>query len=279
MIAFLRDADPDGSRSMRIFVELVPKLTAENADRLASYLPFPTKEAIPPLLNDFARLAAEPTNGTNVTSLLGKGCVALGQVLIDPSISTTLGRNPKLLRSSPVPENEQRCLVSSISSLANALLPLLTSSQEGDQQRALSLISSAMPLIDSDRKNALFLKVKELATQSGGQIRSEAIAAISLFSDRRTEAHTILLGILKSSLQQKRDADTDAIISATCQSAATLNTPKELNRYSPLVLEAIKRGVVLPGVMTLASKIDSIEAPLVALLSPANVEKPSCQAL
>lgn len=45
---FLKDADPDGGRAMRAFVELVPKLTSENANRLATYLPFPNKDATAP---------------------------------------------------------------------------------------------------------------------------------------------------------------------------------------------------------------------------------------
>ena len=272
VVAFLRDADPDGSRAMRAFVELAPKLTVENANRLASYLPFPSKEATSPLVNDFARLASEPTNGANVTALLGKSCAALGGIFIDPMLSATLGRNPSLLRNSAIPEDEQRCLVSSVSSLANSLLSLLTSSQESDQRRALSLLPSALPLVDNERKTALFLKVKELTSDPSTPIRPEALRALSLFTERRSDGHAILLGVLKSSLSEKRDTRTDTIIDATCQSAATLNTPKELSRYSALVMEGVKKGITLPGVMALAAKIDSLQGPLVALIAPSNVE-------
>lgn len=272
VVAFLREADPDGSRSIRAFVELVPKLTAENSNRLASYLPFPSKEATAPLVNDFARLASEPTNGPEITSLLGKSCVSLGGILIDPSLSATLGRNPSLLRNTTVSESEQRCLVSSVPSLANSVLPLLTSSQESDQRRALSLLSSAMPLIDGERKNALFLKVKELATQQGGPIRPEALNALGLFTDKRADTYSVLLSVLKSSLAEKQDLRANGVIDATCQSAATLNTPKEMNRFSGLVIDAIKKGITLPGVMALAGKIDSIEPQIAALITPSNVE-------
>ncbi len=271
VVSFLRDADPDGSRSMRVFVELTPKLTGDNANRLASYLPFPTKEATGPLVNDFAKLAAEPTNGSNITALLGKGCVLLGGIHMDPGLSATLRRNPALLRNLNVPESEQRCLVSSIPSLANTLLPLLTSSQENEQRRALSLLPSAMPLIDTERKNALFLKIKDLAIQPTSPIRPEALGALALFTDRRSETHTIFLSVLKASLAQKRGGALDAVINATCESAASLNTPREINRYKAVVVEAIKRGITLPGVMELATKIDSIEAPIVALVTPTNV--------
>jgi hypothetical protein len=190
----------------------------------------------------------------------------------DPVLSTTLGRNPSLLRNANVPESAKRCLVSAIPSLASSLLPLLTSSQEHEQRLALSLLSSGISLIDAERKNALFLLVKERAIQPTSPIRLEALGALGLFTDRRSDAHLILLGILRSSLAQKRDANLDAVIDATCTSAATLNTPKEINRYSALVVEAIKKGVTLPGVLELATKIDSIEAPIVALITPSNVD-------
>ena len=272
VVAFLRDADPDGSRSMRTFVELVPKLTVENSDRLASYLPFPSKEGVAPLVNDFARLAADPTNGPHVTSLLSKSCVILGGILIDPTLSTTLGRNPSILRDSALSESERRCLTSSVPSLANSLLPLMTSSRESDRQRALSLLSSALPLMDTERKNAVFIKVKELALEPSSKLRPEALTALSLFTERRSDAHAILLNALKSSLAEKRDPSVDAVVNASCQSAAVLNTSKEINRYSALVMEAIKKGITLPGVMSLATKIDSLEAPVTALVTPSDVD-------
>jgi hypothetical protein len=187
VIDFLRDVDPDGARAMRGFVELVPRLTTENANRLASYLPFPSKEGAGPLVSDFARLAAEPTHGTNVTALLAKSCVLLGGILLDPALSSTLGRNPLLLRDSHLSEIEQRCLVSSVPSLANSLLPLLTSSQESDQRRALDLLPVAMPRIDTERRNLLFNKIKDVAHQPTSPLRREAIVALSAFTDRRAE--------------------------------------------------------------------------------------------
>ena len=272
VIEFLRDVDPDGARSMRAFVELVPRLTTENANRLASYLPFPSKEGAAPLVSDFARLAAEPTHGTNVTALLAKSCVLLGGVVIDPGLSSTLGRNPLLLRDSQLSDTEQRCLVSSVPSLANSLLPLLTSSQESDHRRALDLLTVAMPRIDSERRNLLFSKIKELANQPSSPVRREAIMALSAFTDRRAEVQTVLSGVIKSSLAEKRNTSTDEIVDAAFQSASLLSAPKDTSRYSALVMEALKKGITRPGVMALATKIDSIEPQVVSLLSPTTTE-------
>ena len=272
VIEFLRDVDPDGARSMRAFVELVPRLTTENANRLASYLPFPSKEGAAPLVSDFARLAAEPTHGTNVTALLAKSCVLLGGVVIDPGLSSTLGRNPLLLRDSHLSDTEQRCLVSSVPSLANSLLPLLTSSQESDHRRALDLLPVAMPRIDTERRNLLFSKIKELANQPSSPVRREAIVALSAFTDRRAEVQTVLSGVIKSSLAEKRNTSTDEIVDAAFQSASLLSAPKDTSRYSALVMEALKKGITRPGVLALATKIDSIEPQVVSLLSPTTTE-------
>jgi hypothetical protein len=272
VIDFLRDVDPDGARAMRGFVELVPRLTTENANRLASYLPFPSKEGAGPLVSDFARLAAEPTHGTNVTALLAKSCVLLGGILLDPALSSTLGRNPLLLRDSHLSEIEQRCLVSSVPSLANSLLPLLTSSQESDQRRALDLLPVAMPRIDTERRNLLFNKIKDVAHQPTSPLRRDAIIALSVFTDRRTDVQTFLSGLIKSSLAEKPKASQDEIVDAAFHSASLLSTPKDANRYSALVMEALKKGIKRPGVMALAAKIDSIEAQVVSLISPSNTE-------
>lgn len=272
VIDFLRDVDPDGARSMRAFVELVPRLTTENANRLASYLPFPSKEGAGPLVSDFAQLAAEPTHGTNVTGLLAKSCVLLGGVVLDPALSSTLGRNPLLLRDAHLSDRAQRCLVSSIPSLANSLLPLLTSSQESDQRRALDLLPVAMPRIDTERRNLLFNKIKELAHEPASPLRREAIVALSVFTDRRADVQTFLSGLLKSSLAQKRSAGQDEIIDAAFQSASLLSTPKDASRYSALVMEALKKGIARPGVVALATKIDAIESQVVSLISPSNTE-------
>jgi hypothetical protein len=270
---FLKDADPDGGRAMRAFVELVPKLTAENANRLANYLPFPTKDATAPLLADFARLAAEPTHGNNVTSLLAKGCVALGGILIDPTLAATVARNPNLLKDGFLSETEQRCLLTSIPSMSGIILGLLTSSRDDEQNRALSLLPSALRHLDSDRENALFVKVRELANQPKSPNRNEALVALGLFSNRRVDANTALVAVLKGELSSKDPNESAAAIDAACKSADALNPPKDLSKYAPLVLDALKRGLSSPGVTNLATKIDSLQPQVTSLLSPQKPER------
>jgi hypothetical protein len=270
---FLKDADPDGGRAMRAFVELVPKLTSESANRLAHYLPFPTKEAAASLLSDFARLAAEPTHGNNVTGLLAKGCMVLGGILIDPNLAATVSRNPNLLKDGFLSEAEQRCLLSSIPSMSGIVLGLLTSSRDDEQKRALSLLSSAIGHLDNDRESALFLKVKELANQPQSPNRNSALAALSLFPHRRVEANTALLQVLKSELSVKDLAESAPTIDAACKSANALNSPKDLSKFAPFVLDALKRGVASPGVTALATKIETLQPQLTALLSPQKPER------
>ena len=272
VVAFLRDADPDGGRAMRTFIELAPKLTAESANRLASYLPFPTKDATAPLVADFAKLASEPTNGSNVTALLAKGCVVLGGILIDPSLSATVARNPNLLRDSHLSEEERRCLVSSIPSMATSILALLHSSRDDDTKRGIALLSASFGQLDTERKNAVFSRVKELATEPKGTNRSEALLALSLFTDRRSDVNTTLSGILKSSLASKDVKGVTPTVDAACRSLGTINTPKDLGKYAQLVVEALRKGFSSPGVVDLAARIDSIESTVVGLVGTASSE-------
>ena len=272
VVAFLRDADPDGGRSMRTFIELAPKLTVDSANRLALYLPFPTKDATAPLVADFAKLSAEPTNGNNVTALLAKGCVLLGGILIDSSLSAIVARNPNLLRDSHLSIEEQRCLVSSIPAMATTIFALLHSSREEDQKRAIALLSAAIFQFDTERKNAAFSRLKELATKSKEPIHVEALLALSLLSDNRSEVNTLISGILKKSLASKNVQDVAPTIDAACRSLEKINTPKELGKYGPIVVEALKKGFSSPGVVDLAARIDSIESSVVGLIGSASGE-------
>lgn len=272
LLTFLKDADPDGGRAMRAFVELVPRLTTESANRLALYLPFPSKEATAPLLADFARLAAEPSHGTNVTALLAKGCVVLGGILIDSNLASTVARNPNLLRDGALTEAEQRCLVSSIPAMSGIVLGLLTSSQEGDQKRALTLISSTLGRLDAERANALYAKVKDFASKPQSPLRADAIRALTLFSDRRSDTNTFLLSTLKSELSSKDLSTSAPIIDATCASATILNSPKDLTKYGPFVIDALKKGVSSPGVTSIVAAIDSLEPQAASLISPKKPE-------
>ena len=272
LLGFLKDADPDGGRAMRAFVELVPKLTTENANRLAVYLPFPSKEATAPLLADFARLAAEPSHGSNVTALLAKGCVALGGILIDSNLAATVARNPNLLKEGALTEDQQRCLVSSIPSMSGIVLGLLTSSQEDEQKRALDLLPSVIKHLDAERESALYAKVKELANQPQEPLRNDAIVALGLFTTRRSEINTLLMTTLKAGLSSKDIQSSTPTINAACESAASLNPHKDLTKYGPLVVEALKKGISSRGVTTLAAKIDSLEPQVASLISPKKPE-------
>jgi hypothetical protein len=272
VVAFLREADPDGGRAMRTFIELAPKLTVDSANRLASYIPFPTKDATASLVADFAKLAAEPTNGNNVTALLAKGCVLMGGILIDPSLSATVARNPNLLRDTHLSEEEQRCLVSSIPSMATSLLGLLHSSRDDDQKRGIALLPAAIGQLDPERKNAVFARLKELSIEAKNPHRTEALLALSLFTDRRSEVNSLLSGILKTSLTLKDTQGVAPIIDATCKSLSTINTPKDLGKYGQVVVEALKKGFSSSGVVDLAAKIDSIEGAVVGLIGSSSSE-------
>lgn len=272
VISFLRAADPDGGRAMRAFIDLIPKLTEENASRLAAYLPFPTKEATTPLIADFARLASEPAHGAPVVSLLAKSCVAFKGILIDPSLASSVARNPSILSDGVLSLDEQRCILESIPALSQQIVALLSSAQEHDIHRGLALLPYAITQISGERRTLVFARVKELALKQKGDIRVQATSSLGLFPDKRGEINPILLSTLKGALSTKEIKASEDSIEAACGSASKINSPKDLTKFGPPITELLKRGVGSAAVLELASKVDSLEGELSQMLASQSSE-------
>jgi hypothetical protein len=261
VVSFLRELDPDGGRSMRVFVDLIAKLPAENSNRLAGYLPFPTKEATAPLLSDFARLASDNSQGPEILRLVGRGCLMFKGVIIDPVLSATLARNPSLLEENKIPLEEQRCLVSSISTLAQLVPTMLLSAHEHERAQAFRLLAAAYPSLDTARRTVVFTKVKDLVGDAKAPLHSEAITALPIFTDRRADAIGLATGIIKTS--QKADSS-----SALAWQALSEMTPsKDTQKVLPALSQALAREHLPEAAIEVAGTIDALEPSLVKLAS------------
>lgn len=259
VVSFLRELDPDGGRSMRVFVDLVPKLPSENANRLAGYLPFPTKEATAPLLSDFARLASDNSHGPEIIGLVGRGCVMFNGVLIDPVLSATLARNPTLLEENKIPLEEQQCLVASIPALAQLVPAMLSSAQERERAQAFRLLAAAYGPLDPARRALAFAKIKELIGDPKAPLHHEAIAALPILIDRRAEALALLTGIFKSSQR----ADSSSAIA--WKALSDMPPGKDTQKAAPTLSMALAREHLPEAAIDVAGKIDALEPSLVKL--------------
>jgi hypothetical protein len=264
LLPFLLEADPDGSRAMRTFLDLVPKLPTENANRLAGYLPFPQKDTLPALVVDFAKLASDDKLGNNITALIGKACASLGTLSLDPSVSALLGRNPGILAKARLSFDYQRCLVSSVPSLAAIVLPWISNGSGEEKDQALLLLPSALPLLDAERKGVVFTKVKELANDRHSPLNIAAITALTSFSDRKNEVVSALASLLKDAPAIKERSE-ESTTTAVWRALNDIPLSKEYQKMSPILLEAFQRDNTPDIATEVIAKIDSLEPALIKL--------------
>lgn len=265
ILPFLRDVDPDGARLARALFDLIPRLPAENANRLAGYLPFPSKESLPPLVGDLARLAADDTMGPDIVGLLGRACELLGGVSLDSAASASLGRNPSIIAKDRFPFDRQRCLVSSVPSLAALVLPWLINGSESEKEQALALIPSALPLVDAERRGVLFGKVKDIALDQRSPLNLKAIATLPSFADRRGEVATLLTSGLKKVPSSQGDRSKDGYPEAVWGALSSLSASKDLQKVAPTLLVAFERDGTPDSAIDVVARIDSLEPGLVKL--------------
>jgi len=275
IVTFLRDADPDGGRAMRAFLDLVDKLPHDDADRLAGYLPFPSKNAAAPLVADFARLAAQTNRGPSVYSLLGKACLLFRGILIDPSLSGAVALNTGLLRENALPGEEQQCLISSIPALANNVAGLVLSSQDSETRQGLALIPFATSAISQDKSGTLYNRIKDLSLQHKGQHRQGALLSLGYFTNRKSDVITLLLQVLTIIISSSDARDSTPFIDAALQSALKVSSDKELSKLAAPTWDALKRGIRTPALIDVASRIDSLESGLVSLATSPRTETAS----
>lgn len=264
VIPFIQEVDPDGSRSMRAFFDLVPKLPAENANRLAGYLPFPHKDSLAPLVVDFAKLSSDGKLGNTITGLIGKACATLGTVSLDASVSSLLGHNPGILAKGRLPIDYQKCLVASVPSLAAIVLPWISNGSDDEKRQALILLPSALPLLDAERKGVVFTKVKDLANDRHSSLSRDAIAAFSGFSERRSDVVSALGALLKDAPALKERAE-ESMVATTWKVLNDMPSSKEYQRISPILFDAFQRDNTPDVAAEVVAKIDSLEPALIKL--------------
>ena len=264
IIPFLHEVDPDGSRSMRAFFDLVAKLPAEDANRLAGYLPFPQKDSLAALVVDFAKLSSDDKLGSTITALVGKACASLGTISLDPSVSSLLGRNPGILAQGRLPIDYQTCLVASVPSLAAIVLPWISNGSDDEKRQALTLLPFALPLLDVERKGVVFTKVKTLANDRHSSLSGDAIAAFGEFSDRKSDVVAALGALLKDPATTKERSE-ESSVAAIWKVLNDMPFSKEYQRISPILLDAFQRDNTPDIAVDVVAKVDSLEPALIKL--------------
>ena len=268
---FLKELDPDGSRGIRTLLDLLVTLDPPAQQRLANYLPFPSKQALAQFIPEFARLAAEPSKNLIFAPLLGKACLLLDGLTLDTTVASAFNQATTLNSLEPV---EQACLVRSIPSFAKRVNTLLSSTLPSEQEQALRLLPSAVKLLNSEQKLSLLNRVKETALRSQQPQQVEAIHALALFPERRGESVSILLQIIKR-LESMPTEVQDETRAALLETISTMGYSKETARLTPFVINSLTTDLNTNAASLFSSTSIEGETELLKLLKPSTPDTTS----
>ncbi len=268
---FLKELDPDGSRGIRTLLDLLVTLDPPAQQRLANYLPFPSKQALAQFIPEFARLAAEPSKNLIFAPLLGKACLLLDGLTLETTVASAFNQATTLNSLEPV---EQACLVRSIPSFAKRVTTLLSSTLPSEQEQALRLLPSAVKLLNSEQKLSLLNRIKETALRSQEPQQVEAIYALALFPERRGESVSILLQIIKR-LESMPTEVQDKTRAALLGTISTMGYSKETARLTPFVINSLATELNTTAASLFSSTAIEGETELLKLLKPSTPDTTS----
>lgn len=267
VIAFLKSIDPDGTRAMRTFIDLVPTLPHEQIKRLSTYIPLPKKESLPQFTADMARLAANPTYRSSFLPLLGKTCVAAGAVSVDTTLESALAQDPRILLDPGLDEASRACLCASVDSLARKLPQLLVSAQTLEEQKILiSLLSNSIKSLSTEQKQQAYSRVREIAGGPSSEVSLQALSALALFPEHRGDSIALVAQLLKK-LPSSTDLASSHALLVAAMPLLTYASAKETGKVAPYFLKAIQAGGAPTPLLSFAASSPHLEADLVKLLS------------
>lgn len=260
VVEFLRDVDPDGSRGMRAFLDLLVILPDEQQQRLGRQLPLPARAALPPFIPEFARLAGDTGKSRIFMPLLAKGCMALDGITIDGAVLPALSQRSSF---DSLDVAEQRCLLRSAPGLAKRLPAMLASESRAHQLQAIELVSSSSKVLGGDLKTAVWGKVREFAVGEDQELQRAALKALASAPERRSDAAAAICQVLKS--LPETGAATPAQQQAV-EALGELGYSKESSKAVQCALLALRSSLNAAGAESFLSRADDAEPDLVRLL-------------
>lgn len=267
VVAFLREADPDGSRGMRAFLDLLVALPDEQQQRLARQIPLPAKEALPQFVPEFARLAGDGAKSVAFVPLLARSCTALGEVSVDAGTGSALAQRNAFDQLSL---DEQRCLLRSIPALNRRAVAMLGSRSSEEQRNAISLFASFPKLFSPEQRAAAWTRVRELALSADPEVQRAALAEMARAPERRGELSALLMEMLTTPDPGLSPAGSPSRREAALQALAELGGSKETSRFIPIVLAALEADPLPPGAIRFLAKSEPALPEVVRLLSPSS---------
>jgi hypothetical protein len=277
VLEFLRDVDPDGSRGMRAFLDLLVSLPDEQQQRLGRQIPLPSKQALPGFISEFARLAADSAKTNTFMPILGKSCVVLDGLTVDSTLAQSLSQRSSF---DSLEVAEQRCLIRSIPALSKRVSLMLSSTSSQQQLQAIELLASAPKSFTSEQKSALWSVVRERALASDPEIQKAALRALVTASDKKGEPAAVIIQILKNTFTPQSE-NQRLLRQQALDSLTTLAYSKDLSKLVPPALAALSEDLNPGGPIAFLARADDAEAELLRLAQqgPAETRRRSLEAL
>lgn len=268
IVYFLRVVDSDGSRTMRTFIERAPSLPLQDAVRVASKLPFPSRDALPALTKDLATLAVGVDSSAIFAPLLGRACLVLGK--LSSEAAQIISPSSGLIHSESLDLDSLRCLVASTQSLARAVPALVLAADQPNIERGMELLPSALPHLDQEMRNSVFSHLRGLAVRTG-PYQARSVSLLALFHERRTETLATYVQLLSGTPSSAPEP------TALRREIFTILSAIELPRNN-VKLAAATRSTLLndpenKGALTVAEKIQLPVGELLPLVSKEHPER------
>ncbi len=268
IIYFLRVVDPDGSRAMRTFIERAPSLPPQDAVRVASKLPFPTRDALPALTKDLATLAVGVDSSAIFAPLLGRACIALGK--LNSEASQIIAPSSSLIHSENLDLESLRCLVASTQSLARAVPALVLSADQPNVERGMELLSSALPHLDQEMRNSTFSHLRGLAARAG-PYQAHSLSLLALFPERRTEMLATYVQLLSGAPSSALDPT--SLRREIFSTLGTMELPRDNAKLAAATRSALLSEPGNEGALNVAEKIQLPAGEIISLVSKEHPER------
>lgn len=266
--AYLRTVDPDGARSMRTFLDLVPTLSKPQIETLAATLPLPAKEVLGQFVPDLVRLAATSSYIGTFSTMLGASCLKLGSLRLDNSTEAQLVQIAEIVSPGAIEEPAARCLVASSPALARRLPSLLGPTRSSSQQAvAVMLLDNAHKFLSAEQRLQVYTRLKEIAVSSTGDLATASMQALALFPESRTDSFSVAYQTLKRAFEVKDTVVKESLVRSSFNLLSALKLGKESTRFAPFIIRALQNNIARDSAITLSTQAPQIESELVGLLS------------
>jgi hypothetical protein len=257
---YLQEVDPSGAIVMRAALDSSAAIAPEKMSQIIPLLPLPDNTLLTPFVNDFIRLAADPSKSETYLPPLGAACVSLKGFTVDASQQAAVSDIPGLLSPNVLTPEQVGCLLTSIPGAAKRLSGLLSKDSSPEQQRhALQVMNLSYNGLPSDVRSDLCSRTRERALDLKPEITELSLLILKQCSDSRGDNSAMALTLLKTLESLQHDpARRDTLYNLVVELLEVSGIAKDRARFAPFIKPALASSAPSQSVLRLASKMPEL---------------------